>query len=264
MSVIDHVLAFDIETVPDVEFGRRLHGLETLTDKQVGYVMQTRQREQTGSEFLSLEQQRIVAISIAMRTPESFKVWSLGDLGSSEAELVRRFFDGLERLSPTLVSWNGAGFDLPVLNYRALRHRIQAPRYWEQGDGDPAFRFNNYLGRFHWRHVDLMDVLSNFQGRGRVSLHSMAQLLGFPGKLGMSGHQVWQAHLEGRAADIRSYCETDVINTYLVYLRFELMRGRLSQDEHDVEVELVRTTLQESNHPHLQNFARAWSATAAC
>ncbi len=180
MSNIDHVVAFDIETVPDVEFGRRLHGLDGLTDKQVGYVMQTRQREQTGTEFLSLEQQRIVAISIAMRTREGFEVWSIGEPDSPEAELVRRFFDGLERLSPTLVSWNGAGFDLPVLNYRALRHRIQAHRYWEMGDEDHAFRSNNYISRYHWRHVDLMDVISGFQGRGRVGLDNMAQLLGFP------------------------------------------------------------------------------------
>ncbi|HEX9208562.1 MAG TPA: hypothetical protein VF851_10010, partial [Steroidobacteraceae bacterium] len=84
MTVINNVFAFDIETVPDVEFGRRLHGLDGLTDKQVGYVMQTRQREQTGSEFLSLEQQRIVAISIAMRERGGFKVWSVGEANSTE------------------------------------------------------------------------------------------------------------------------------------------------------------------------------------
>ena len=68
---LGHVFAFDIETVPDVEFGRRLHGLEGLSDKQVGDVMQTRQRELTGSEFLSLEQQRVVAISVAMHATKS-------------------------------------------------------------------------------------------------------------------------------------------------------------------------------------------------
>jgi len=263
MSVIEQVFAFDIETVPDVEFGRRLHGLEGLTDKQVGYVMQTRQREQTGSEFLSLEQQRIVAISIAMRTRDGFKVWSLGEPDSTEEELVRRFFDGIERLAPTLVSWNGAGFDLPVLNYRALRHRVQAARYWEMGEEDQAFRFNNYINRFHWRHIDLMDVIGNYQGRGRVGLDSMAQLLGFPGKLGMTGRDVWEAHLAGRSADIRHYCETDVINTYLVYLRFELLRGRLSHEEHDREVDLVRTALRDSGQPHLQDYVQAWARCAA-
>ena len=88
---ISSVFAFDIETVPDVEFGRRLHGLEGLSDKQVGYVMQTRQREQTGSEFLSLEQQRVVAISVAMRTREGFRAWSLGSPGWTEAEIVGQF-----------------------------------------------------------------------------------------------------------------------------------------------------------------------------
>ena len=263
MSIVNNVFAFDIETVPDVEFGRRLHGLDGLTDKQVGYVMQTRQREQTGSEFLSLEQQRIVAISIAMRARDGFKVWSLGEPDSGEEELVRRFFDGIERLSPTLVSWNGAGFDLPVLHYRALRHRVQAHRYWEMGDEDQSFRWNNYISRFHWRHVDLMDVLSGFQGRGRVGLDKMAQLLGFPGKLGMSGEQVWDAHLEGRAEDIRNYCETDVVNTYLIYLRFELMRGRLTHEEHDRELDVVREALRESPKAHLQEYAHAW-ARCAC
>ena len=139
MSIIDHVLAFDIETVPDIEFGRRLHGLDGLTDKQVGYVMQTRQREQTGSEFLSLEQQRIVAISIAMRTREGFKVWSLGEPDSPRStNWSAASSTASSATSPTLVSWNGAGFDLPVLHYRALRHAVQAPRYWEHGRRRPG------------------------------------------------------------------------------------------------------------------------------
>ena len=259
---ISNVFAFDIETVPDVEFGRRLHGLEGLTDKQVGYVMQTRQREQTGSEFLSLEQHRVVAISVAMRTRDGFKACSLGDPASSEADLVRRFFDGIERYSPTLVSWNGSAFDLPVLHYRALRHGVQAHRYWEMGEEDQAFRWNNYISRFHWRHVDLMDVLSGFQGRGRTGLDQMAQLLGLPGKLGLSGEGVWEAHLDGRSEDIRHYCETDVINTYLIYLRFELMRGRLTHDEHARECGLVRAWLGDAGQAHLAGFLAAWPADA--
>ena len=259
---VSNVFAFDIETVPDVEFGRRLHGLEGLTDKQVGYVMQTRQREQTGSEFLSLEQHRVVAISVAMRTRDGFKAWSLGDPESTEADLVRRFFDGIERYSPTLVSWNGSGFDLPVLHYRALRHSVQAHRYWEMGDEDQAFRWNNYVSRFHWRHVDLMDVLSGYQRRASVGLDNIAQLLGLPGKRGMTGAGVWEAHLEGRFEEIRHYCEIDVINAYLVYLRFELMRGRLTHDEHASECRLVRTWLADAGHAHFADFLAAWPADA--
>jgi predicted PolB exonuclease-like 3'-5' exonuclease len=255
------VFAFDIETVPDVEFGRRLHGLDGLSDKQVGYVMQTRQRELTGSEFLSLEQQRVVAISVAMRTRDGFRAWSLGEPDSPEAELVQRFFDGIGRYSPVLVSWNGSAFDLPVLTYRALRHQLQAARYWELGEGDQSFRFNNYLGRFHCRHIDLMDVLSGYQGRSRVSLDRMAQLLGLPGKLGMSGEAVWDAWLEGRIAEIRDYCETDVVNTYLIYLRFELLRGRLTREDYLNECGMVRGSLEASGKPHLSRFCDAWPAT---
>ena len=257
---LSNVLVFDIETVPDVEFGRRLHGLEGLTDKQVGYVMQTRQREQTGSEFLSLEQHRVVAISVAMRTREGFRAWSLGEPDAGEAELVGRFFEGVDRYTPTLVSWNGGGFDLPVLHYRALRHRVQAPRYWEMGEEDQSFRWNNYVSRFHWRHVDLMDVLAGFQGRGRVGLDKAAQLIGLPGKLGMSGEAVWDAFLEGRIEDIRRYCETDVLNTYLIYLRFELMRGRLTPDEHERECAQLRNWLGGTGRPHFAAFLEAWSA----
>ena len=256
--MLSNVLAFDIETVPDVELGRRLHGLEGLSDKQVGYVMQTRQREETGSEFLSLEQHRIVAISVALRTRDGFSASSLGSARDPESELVRRFFELMDQHSPTLVSWNGSGFDLPVLACRALRHHVQAQRYSETGDEDPAFRSNNDLGRFHRRHVDLMDVLSGDQGRGRVRRENMAQLLGLPGKLGMSAERVWEAHLEGRIEDIRHYCETDVINTYLVYLRFELMRGRLDRGGHDRECGRVREYLRQTGEAHLRTFLDAW------
>jgi predicted PolB exonuclease-like 3'-5' exonuclease len=241
-----------------VELGRRVYGLHDLSDKQVGYVMQAKRREESGSEFLSYEQQRVVAISIAARMRDSFKVWSLGEPGAPEAELIQRFFDGIEKYTPDLVSWNGGGFDLPVLHYRALRHGIVAPRYWEGGDGDQDFRFNNYLSRFHSRHLDLMDVLSSYQARARVSLQGAAVLLGLPGKLGMSGEKVWDAYLQGEIETIRNYCETDVVNTYLVFLRFQMMRGRLQPDDYRIEVARVRETLAQLGKPHFQEFLAAW------
>src|SRR5580693_5484467 len=156
-------LVFDIETVPDVALGRRLYRLEGLDDAAVAKAMFARQRALTGQEFLPHLQQRVVAIACALRTRDQLTLWSLGDLDSSEPELLRRFFDGIDKYSPELISWNGGGFDLPVLHYRALKSGVQAARYWETGEDDGAFRFNNYLSRFHWRHLDLMDVLSGFQ-----------------------------------------------------------------------------------------------------
>jgi predicted PolB exonuclease-like 3'-5' exonuclease len=254
-----HCFSFDIETVPDVEFGRRMWNLDGLPDDEVATAMTFKHLQKTGSEFLPLHQHRVVAISVALRTGKTFRVWSLGDESADEAELVRRFFDGIDRYSPDLVSWNGSGFDLPVLHYRALRHGIQAPRYWETGESDRDFRWNNYLSRFHWRHVDLMDVLSGFQMRGRASLDQTAVLLGFPGKLGMSGDKVWDKFLAGAIDEIRDYCETDVLNTWLVYLRFEFMRGNLDATALEQEYQIVRDTLAAMERPHLNEFLAAWA-----
>ncbi len=254
-----HCLAFDIETVPDVELGRRLWDIDGLSDKDVGNAMMFRRQQQTGSDFLPPHQHRVVAISVALRRRDSFRVWSLGEPDSDEADLVRRFFDGIDRYVPDLVSWNGSGFDLPVLHYRALQHGIQASRYWETGDDDREWRWNNYLSRYHWRHLDLMDVLSGFQVRSRAGLDQIATMLGFPGKLGMSGDKVWQTWLDGGIGDIRDYCETDVLNTYLVYLRFEFMRGRLDQAALEREYALVRDTIRAAGKTHLDEFDAAWA-----
>jgi 3'-5' exonuclease len=255
-----NLLVFDIETVPDVEQGRRLYNLHGLSDAEVAKAMFTLQRQVNGSEFLPLEQQRIVTISCALRSRDGLRLWSLGEPSATEEELIERFFEGIERFSPDLVSWNGTGFDLPVLHYRALKAGVQATRYWEIGNEDATFRYNNYLSRFHWRHTDLMDVLSGFQSRGRASLAAIAGLLGLPGKLGFSGAQVWDAYLDGQIVAIRRYCETDVLNTYLIYLRFELMRGQLGRERYLEEVERVRMLLRMAEEPHFTEFLRVWES----
>ncbi len=255
-----NVLVFDIETIPDLEAGRRLYGLEGLADRDVGRAMAHLRQQKTGSEFMPHHLHRIVAISVVLATRHELKVLSMGAPDSTEAELLRQFFRGVEHYQPVLVSWNGGGFDLPVLHYRSLLHGIEAGRYWEIGEEDQSFRFNNYLSRYHWRHIDLMDVLAGFQPRAGAPLDEVASLCGFPGKQGMSGDQVWDAWLEGRIGDIRDYCETDVLNTYLVYLRFERMRGRLDGAAYQEECERLRSTLAASGRPHLQRFLEAWNA----
>jgi len=255
-----NVFVFDIETVPDVAGARRLWDLGDLDDAGVAEVMFSKRLQETGgsSDFLRHHLQRVVAISAVFREGERFNVWSLGEESADEAELLRRFFEGIERYTPTLVSWNGSGFDLPVLHYRALLHGISAPRYWDTGDDDRSFRYNNYLGRFHWRHIDLMDVLAAYQPRAFVPLDQMASLLGFPGKMGMSGAAVWDEFCAGNLKGIRDYCETDVLNTWLVYLRFEHLRGTLGEGALAAEYARVREFLQASEAAHLQAFLAAW------
>jgi predicted PolB exonuclease-like 3'-5' exonuclease len=256
-------LAFDVETVPDVELGRRLYGLEGISDEDVAKAMTFRQLQEAGTEFLPVYQQRIVAISVVLRSAEDLKVWSLGTPESDERELVERFFDGIDRFTPDLVSWNGGGFDLPVLHYRALLHKVVSSRYWEIGDEDRDFRYNNYLSRYHWRHIDLMDVLSGFQPRARAGLHDIATLLGFPGKMGLDGSKVWETYLKGGIGRIRDYCETDVLNCYLIFLRFQHIRGFLDGTGLARELERVQRLLGESQAPHLRAFLEAWNARSS-
>ncbi|HQV41269.1 MAG: 3'-5' exonuclease, partial [Moraxellaceae bacterium] len=154
--------------------------------------------------------------------------------------------------------WNGGGFDLPVLHYRALKHGIAAPRYWDQGEDDREFKFNNYLSRFHSRHTDLMDLIAGYQARAVQPLDQVATLLGFPGKMGMSGAKVWDAYLDGDVAGIRNYCETDVLNTWLVYLRFQLIRGHLDAGAYEAEIELTKQLLKADDKPHFTEFLDAW------
>ena len=255
-----NVLVFDIETIPDLDGGRRIYDLDGLSDKDTASALLNLRRQENGTEFLRLHLHRIVAISVVLRSTQGIKVWSLGDEDSTEKELIERFYDGIDRFSPNLVSWNGGGFDLPVLHYRALKHGVQARRYWETGNEDTSFKWNNYLSRYHQRHLDLMDQLALFNARANAPLDQIATLLGFPGKMGMSGGKVFEAFQEGNLKGIRDYCETDVLNTWLVYLRFQLMRGELDPTGYEQELTLLQDYLKAEGHPHFLGFLEAWTS----
>lgn len=255
---VTNSLVFDIETVPDVAGGRRLFGLDGLSDADTAAAMFQLRRQETGNDFLRLHLQRVVAISAVYRSGDKIAVWSLGDEQADEKSLIEKFFHLIERYSPTLVSWNGSGFDLPVLHYRSLLHGVVAPRYWDTGNDDKNFKWNNYLSRYHERHTDVMDLLALYNNRAYVPLDQMATLLGFPGKMGMSGDKVWDAFHAGNLKGIRDYCETDVLNTWLVYLRFALIRGHLMAEGYQQELQLLKDYLQREGHPHFLAFLKEW------
>lgn len=257
------VLVFDIETIPDVAGLRRLNDLPAeLSDDEVAELAFQQRRARTGNDFLQLHLQRVVSISCVLRTSEGLKVWSLAEPDLSEGAIIQRFFDGIEKFTPQIVSWNGSGFDLPVLHYRGMLHGVAAPRYWDMGEGDYAdsrdFKWNNYISRYHTRHLDLMDLLALYNARANAPLDDLAKLYGFPGKLGMDGSKVWEAWQAGKGDEIRDYCETDVINTYLVYNRFRRLRGELTAEEEVAECDFVKAQLARIGAPHWQEFLAAW------
>lgn len=258
------VLCFDLETVPDVAGLRRLRPeWAALADAEVAERMFAERRERSGgSDFLPHHLHRIVAIGCALRDDDGFRVRCLGSAQDDEARLIRDFFRLIDHYVPQLVSWNGGGFDLPVLHYRGLMHGVTASRYWDQGEDDRDFKWNSYISRYHARHTDLMDLLALYQPRAAVPLDDLAKLCGFAGKLGMDGSKVWGCYQDGGLETIRAYCETDVVNTYLVWCRFQKMRGALSEAAYADETALVRATLAAQTTPeagaHWREFLDAW------
>ncbi len=286
-----NVLVFDIETIPDIEGGQKIFDLEGLDDKSTAKAMAHLQQQKTGSDFLPLYLQKIIAISVVYRgmgddMGNLVSVKSLGTSESTEAELLALFFSEIEERTPTLVSWNGTGFDLPVIHYRTLKHGISAKGYWEKGESDKAFRKDNYLSRYHERHTDLKDVLASYNHRATAPLDHISTLLGFPGKNGSlsangslpangslsangflpSDGSVWGAYQAGDITGIRNYCETDVLNTYLVYLKYQLMRGEINNEEIESEFTLLRDNLEkegaEAGKEHLLQFSQSWKTSS--
>ena len=259
------ILAFDIETIPDARAIRVLNQLpETLTNAEVVEYAAQQRRAKTGNDFMPHHLHQVVAISCCLRWGDKIHIGTLCKSDSNEADMIDDFFKLIDKYTPQLVSWNGGGFDLPVLHYRALVHGIQAARYWDMGEGDfrdsKDFKGNNYISRYHNRHCDLMELLALYTGRANAPLDELSKICGFPGKLGMDGSQVWSAYQEGKIGEIRDYCETDVANTYLMFLRFRLMSGAITHPEYDNEVEKLRQHLFDiaDDKPHWAEFLEAW------
>ena len=251
------VLAFDIETIPDAEGARRILDLpDSISDDDAIEAVLRARRQSTGREdaFLQLPLHRVAVISCALRIPdaaepeERLKVFSLGAPEYDERGAVEMFFKVVEKYTPQLVSWNGGGFDLPVLHYRALAFGISARRYW-QADGvdkyGEKFHFNRYTARYHDRHTDLMDLLAQYSPGAFARLDDVAKLCGLPGKIGVGGAGVWDAFRAGKQDEIRRYCEADAMLTYLLFARFQRFRGLWSDEKFREECAFAREWMRE-------------------
>ena len=253
------VLVFDVETIPDVAGIRQLFDLPAdLPDYDVAEIAFQKRRMQSGNDFLPVHLQRIIVISCVLRHDDEVRVFSIGEPEVPEAAAIQRFFDGINKYVPQLVTWNGRGFDVPVLVSRGLIHGVAAACFWDTGGDNKDFRYSNYISRFHDRHVDLMDVLSLYGAARSSPLDDLARLSGFPGKLGVGGAAVWESYRAGEIASIRDYCEADVANTYLLYLRFQMMRCVLTPERYAEECALLRGVLEKRAEPHWGRFLSLW------
>ncbi|WP_462137291.1 3'-5' exonuclease [Candidatus Mycalebacterium sp.] len=249
----DYVLAFDIETIPDVEGLRNLYDFPSdLSDGEVVTNTHKLRKDETGksSEFLPPFLQKVVTISYVLRNfsgrdnGKKLEISSFCGQQKDESQLIADFFKIIDSHTPQLVSWNGSGFDLPVLNHRAMINGITARTFWETEDD---FKWNNYSNRYHERHLDLMDALSMYQYSNRSKLSDFAKMCGFSVKTGIAGNEIWNAWQDGRLQEIKEHCETDVLLTYFLYVKFQQLRGILDFGD---EISFVKEHLQKMEGDH--------------
>lgn len=269
-----NLFVFDIETIPDTEATERLLGLErgtvdegTLRDQLAQYHLEITNGQ---NPFPRQPFHRIVAISFLTAEihrdeaeSESFVLSELRSGGredASERELIRGFFQHLERIKPRLVTFNGRGFDLPVLKYRAMKHGISATWLHQAGD-----KWNHYGHRYsHDWHCDLSEVLSDYGASARVRLDEVCSVFGMPGKMETSGGDVAELFDAGDVAAVRDYCELDALNTYLVYLRYMLHTARITLAAHDQAIDDVLAMIdrEKAERPHLGAFYDHWKTAS--
>jgi 3'-5' exonuclease len=265
-----NLFVFDIETVPDTDAVPNLTGFDDPDGAARREELERYHLDITDgrNSFPRQPFHKVVAISFleaeierdgARETYYLKELRSGGEAGFDERQLLQGFFQYFERLRPRLVSFNGRGFDLPVLKYRAMVHGISAPWLHQAGD-----KWNSYTSRYSWDwHCDLMDQLSDYGASARVKLNEVCSVLGLPGKFGVDGSKVAQMVDDGEVEAVREYCETDVLNTYLVYLRTMLHRGLMDVDGHDRAVADVISMIKTEgeSRPYLLEFLNVWGET---
>lgn len=254
------VLIFDIETVTDLKSGAHLYNLD-LPESDLEQALMKLRRQEAGTDFQRLPLHEIVCISgLWIDELGAMKLFSFTREQHSEAEILRKFLSIFDKRHPTLVSWNGLQFDLPVILFRAMYHGLSAPGLFDQGEIDNQKRYNNYQNRYHHRHIDLMDVMAMFNGRHFQKLDDIAHLFGFPGKRGDAGYHVPEYIQSQQWLKLSSYCEGDVLNTWLIYIRWLLLKGQLSPEDHRL---WIQSTIQYlAAQPQHTEFLEVWQRTS--
>lgn len=243
------ILVFDIETVPDVATGRQLYAsLAQLSDDDALTALIALREAEAGNSFMRQPLHKIACLSFLWVADDKFHLKSLSLNEHSEDEILRIFFRAFDKNpAPILVSWNGSGFDLPVIMYRALHHKLSAPKL-----------FNNqnkygYMSRYSDAHSDMMDKLALYNSYNRQKLDTVAAVCGIAGKGDLDGSQVVPMVQQGQWDKLCRYCESDVLNTWFIYLRYQLLVGKLSFEQHQIlcqnTQQYLRTITDEQGTP---------------
>jgi len=265
------ICVFDCETVPDTDLIRKNFGVEGLDDAgAISKAQQTYAESHGGSTFLPLPYHRVVALSavIADEFGNLLKVGDFGNGSDEEEKIIRHFFEFVEEKNPRLVSFNGRGFDMPMLLIRAMKYNMSFPAWFDQNN--PRLnktKWENYRQRFAEEfHTDLLETLGNFGAVRNLKLDTLCSMAGLPGKYDVSGDQVTDLYYAGKLDRIREYCQSDVLNTYWLWLKYELLKGRLTLEDYMRFLTNMRDGLPEDmgyNRPFSEAIAQELEKTDA-
>lgn len=242
------LLVFDIETIPDTallpsdfdpaKFPKCLHHVVV----SVAILLASIER-QNGSESYTVDELRVET-----------------RVAGEEPKLVRFLWNLISKHQPRLVTYNGRAFDLPVVQLRAMLHGASAGAFFQAGD-----KWNNYTTRYSAElHCDLLDQLGSHGAvRSAPSLNELAVALGLPGKISADGSQVAELMASGQLDQVAAYNLEDVVQTFVVYLRWALLTGRTSASMHNAAVQNLCTSLDGHDRQHLREFCAHWRRTAS-
>ncbi|MDR1007206.1 MAG: 3'-5' exonuclease [Campylobacteraceae bacterium] len=227
------ICVFDCETVPDFDLIRDVFGFEG-SDADVATLAMSEQKERSGSEFLPVAFHQVAAISAVIADDFGMFIRVNSMDGKNEEELISSFLSFIDRKNPKLVSFNGRSFDMPMILTRAMRYNLSCPAYFDTDNKELGkSKWDSYRYRYSDRfHVDLMDHISDFGAVRGLKLDHLCVMIGLPGKYDVSGEQVMGLYLKNEIEKIKEYCESDTLNTYWLYLKYELLRGNLTIEDY--------------------------------
>jgi predicted PolB exonuclease-like 3'-5' exonuclease len=255
-------LVFDIESVADGALVSRLrYPADGLSPVEAIARYRGELQAETGKDFIPYTYQLPISLVIAKLGPdlELQDLVALDEQESRPHEITRRFWEGWRRYRrPRLVSFNGRGFDMPLLELCAFRFGIPIPDWFAEDARNfdqPRYRYNTAA------HLDLHEWLTN-SGASRFvgGLSLAANLIGKPGKQDVAGHMVQDLWNAGRSAEIHDYCRGDVLDTYFVFLRSRLLAGDIDLAREQALIERARTWIEAhaAESPGLARYLAAW------
>ena len=262
MSQVDY-LVFDIETVGDGDLIRRVKYPDIdLSPAEAIIRFQADLLEQTGRDVLPPSFTLPVSAAVA-KVGSDYQLLDLTVLDAPEfrpEQITRRFWQGWTHYErPCFVTFNGRGYDVPVMELAAFRYGISLPAWFNVESRTYEQSRNRYNIA---RHIDLCDLISNFGAiRLNGGLNLMASLIDKPGKSGVDGSQVQQMYFDGQLQEINDYCRCDVLDTYFVFLRSRVLLGQLTLEEEQDLMQLTRMFLEDQadDHPAYRHYLQQWA-----